>query len=260
MPYIQVGDERLFYAVHRTMAGGELSMVLIHGAGGSHLVWPAQLRRLNNTTVYALDLPAHGKSEGQGRASVDGYASIVIGFLDALRIERAVLVGHSMGGAIVQRLALSCPARIAGLILIATGARLRVAPIFLSGLLADYETTLDTINRYAWGPGAPEPLIHLGRRYLAQTNAQVTQGDYTACDAFDVMEQLGQIAAPTLIISGAADQLTPAKYAARLAESIPGARLRLIENAGHMIMLEQPDQVAQAVSDFLCTLGAPHRA
>ncbi len=254
MPYSAVGNERLFYAVNRPLAGSELNLVLVHGAGGSHLVWPAQLRRLNHAVVYALDLPAHGKSEGQGRASIDEYAEVVVNWLDALHIERAVLAGHSMGGAIAQRIALNFPARAAGLILIATGARLRVAPALLSGLRADYDATLQTINSYAWGPATPEPLIRQGSHYLAQTNAQVTYGDYVACDTFDAIQQVGQITAPTLVMGGTADQLTPAKYATRLAESIPGARLHLIEQAGHMIMLEQPDQVAQAVNDFTVQL------
>ena len=73
MPYIDVNGERLFYVVNagklrsKRSERGEWSLVLIHGAGGSHLVWPAELRRLGGVTVYALDLPAHGKSDGQGR-------------------------------------------------------------------------------------------------------------------------------------------------------------------------------------------------
>ena len=156
-----------------------------------------------------------------------------------------------MGGAIVQHMALNAPARLAGLILVATGARLRVAPAILDGVLADYAAALDTITRYAWGPQAPEQLVRLGRRQLAQSDAQVTHGDYAACNAFDVMERLGQIALPTLVIGGTADQLTPVKYAVTLAERIPGAQVCLIENAGHMVMLERPAQVARAVGDFL---------
>jgi len=160
-----------------------------------------------------------------------------------------------MGGAIAQQLALDHPARVAGLILVATGARLRVAPAIMEGVLVDYDTALDTITAYAWGPQAPEELVRLGRAQLAQVSAQVAHGDYTACNAFDVMGRLGQITAPTLIVSGTADRLTPAKYAAKLAEDIPNAQLGLIENAGHMVMLEQPEQVGQAVIKFLRMCG-----
>ncbi len=250
MPYIQVGETSLFYTTHH-IEPGRRDVVLIHGAGGSHLHWPAQLRRLEGANVYAIDLPAHGKSGGVGCASIGEYAAVLVGFLDALEIGPTVFAGHSMGWAIAQQLALEYPSRVAGLILVATGARLRVAPAILEGVLADYESALDAITAFAWGPQAPQDLVRLGRAQLAQVSPQVAHSDYSACNAFDVMERLGSINAPTLIVSGTADQLTPPKYAARLAEGIPGARLRLIEQAGHMVMLEQPQQVAQAVDEFL---------
>jgi 3-oxoadipate enol-lactonase len=260
MPYVQVGSEQLFFTrgkPHGALRLAEPIVVLIHGAGGSHLTWPAELRRLGGVTVYALDLPGHSKSEGPGRSSILEYTNVVIGFLDALHIERAIFTGHSMGGAIAQQMALSYPSRVAGLILVATGARLRVAPVILERVLTDYDATLDLMTSYAWGPDAPNELVRLGRRNLALVGAQVAYGDYVACNTFDVMEHLGQIAAPTLVINGTADQLTPAKYATTLAERIPGAKLHLVENAGHMVMLEQPGQVAQVTSDFLSALSGP---
>jgi len=253
MPYIEVGGERLFYTESRS-GNARRTMVLIHGAGENHLVWPAALRRIGGTTVYALDLPAHGKSGGRGRASITDYAMVVLGFLDALGVERAVIAGHSMGGAIAQQFALSHPARIACLVLVATGARLRVAPAILSGILSDWSATLDLVTRCAWGSDAPEELVRLGRAQLAEASPQVAANDYAACDAFDVMDRLGQIAAPTLVIGGTADQMTPPKYAAFLAEKIPGARLALIDGAGHMVMLERPELVAHNMEQFLAAI------
>jgi pimeloyl-ACP methyl ester carboxylesterase len=78
--------------------------------------------------------------------------------------------------------------------------------------------------------------------------------DYAACNAFDVMDRLGEISAPTLVIGGTADQMTPPKHATFLADKIPGARLAMIEGAGHMVMLEQPELVARHVEQFLATL------
>ncbi len=250
MPFIQVNGEELFYAESRT-ANARLTTVLVHGAGENHLIWPAQLRRMDGVTVHALDLPGHGKSGARGRASVDEYAQVVRGLLDALGVERAVIAGHSMGGAIALQFALSLPARTAGLVLVATGAKLRVAPPVLAGILADTAATLDLVTRYSWGPNAPAPLLKLGREQLAQMDPHVIAGDYGACDTFDVRDRLPEIAAPTLIIGGAADQMTPPKYSAFLADKIPGARLEIIEGAGHMVMLEQPELVAQHVREFL---------
>src|SRR3989304_3822593 len=161
MPFIQVHDEELFYAETHSPNSG-LTMVLVHGAGENHLMWPAQLRRVEGVTVHAVDLPGHGKSGGHGRASVADYVEVVRGFLDGLGVERAIITGHSMGGAIAQLFALTYPARAGGLVLGATGAKLRVAPQILSGILTDPEATLDLVTRFAWGPNAPEHMVPLG--------------------------------------------------------------------------------------------------
>jgi pimeloyl-ACP methyl ester carboxylesterase len=253
MPFIGVNDEELFYAGTRS-PNARRTMVLVHGAGENHLVWPLQLRRVEDVAVCALDLPGHGKSGGRGRASVGEYVEVVRGFLDVLGVERAVVAGHSMGGAIAQQFALSYPMRTAGLILVATGAKLRVMPQILNGILTETEATLDLVTRYSWGPNAPEQLVKLGREQLASVSPGITANDYAACDAFDVRECLGQITAPTLAVGGTADQMTPLKYAEFLAARIPGARLAKIEGAGHMVMLEQPGQVARHVNEFLATI------
>ena len=250
MPFISVNDEELFYAETRS-PNAQRTMVLVHGAGENHLVWPVQLRRVEGATVCALDLPGHGKSGGRGRASVGEYVEVVRGFLDALGVERAVVAGHSMGGAIAQQFALSHPTRTAGLILVATGAKLRVTPQILTGILTDAEATINLVTLFSWGPNAPEHLVKLGREQLAAESPSIIANDYAACDVFDVRERLGQITAPTLVVGGTADQMTPLKYAEFLAARIPGARLAKIEGAGHMVMLEQPEQVAQYVNEFM---------
>src|SRR5512139_1972635 len=130
MPYLDLDGERIYYALHRNQADG-VPVLLIHGAGESHLVWPFGLRRLPGTIVYAIDLPGHGKSAGPGRITIADYAEWLVSWLDTRRVPAAVLIGHSMGGAIAQWLALTCPDRTAALVLVATGAKLRVAPQLL---------------------------------------------------------------------------------------------------------------------------------
>ncbi|HEY4690610.1 MAG TPA: alpha/beta fold hydrolase [Anaerolineae bacterium] len=251
MPYIDVGGERIFYALHENVPRGNSSLILIHGAGENHLVWPAALRRMPGVRVFAVDLPGHGKSGGRGRSSVAEYAAFTGRLLDALKIERAAIVGHSMGGAIAQQFGLTYPARTAALILVATGARLRVAPQLLKSTASDLPAAVELISHLEWGPGTPEQMIRLGRQQLLANRIEVLHGDYLACNAFDVMERLGDIRAPTLVIGGTADQMTPPKYASTLAERIPGAQLALVEGAGHMVMLEREEAVARPVEQFL---------
>lgn len=251
MPYVQVNDRNLFYAQTRAETSAAPTLLLIHGAGGSHLHWPPELCRLPGATVYALDLPGHGRSNGPGCNSIVGYATFLSGLLDAIGVDRTVLMGHSMGGAISQMTALTHPDRIAGLVLIGTGARLRVAPAILEGILNDFEGTINLITQWAWAEDAPKELKRLGRQTMAETSPEVLHGDFVACDAFDVMERLGEISAPTLVIAGTADRLTPHKYGAYLAQRITGARLVTVEGGGHMMALEQPSLVVGAVAEFI---------
>jgi len=248
---VTVAGERTFYAFHQGDVGGRCELVLVHGAGGSHLDWLALLRRLGGVNVYALDLPGHGRSKGVGRGSITAYRDFLLAFLDVLNLEEAVVVGHSMGGAIVLDLALHYPDRLTGLILVGTGARLRVLPAILTGILSDFEATVDLVCEYAFGPDAPEQLKRLGRQRLSKTPPEVLHGDYAACDAFDVMERLREIRCPTLVIGGTADRLTPPKYSVYLRDHIPGAELVLVDGAGHMVMLEKPEVVARAISEFI---------
>lgn len=262
MPYVTVAGERTFYALYQGDVRGKRNLVLVHGAGGSHLDWPAPLRRLREANVYALDLPGHGRSEGtgcvlslpKGRSSIAAYRDFIFAFLDTLGLEKAVVVGHSMGGAISLDFVLHYPDRLAGLILVGSGARLRVLPAILTGILSDFEATVDLVCDYAFGPSASEQLKRLGRQRLLKTPPQVLHGDYAACNAFDVMERLGEVRCPTLVIGGTADRLTPPKYAVYLRDHIPGAELVLVDAAGHMVMLEKPEVVTKAISRFIASL------
>ena len=108
-------------------AGAGVPLVLVHGAGGSADLWAPQLTGLADLArVVAVDLPGHGPRRGGGGQSIVAYADWLGEFLDALGDGPAVVVGHSMGGAIAQTVALARPERLAGLVLVATGARLRV--------------------------------------------------------------------------------------------------------------------------------------
>jgi len=250
MPYVETASGNLYYTLSRGAADGPV-LVLVHGAGGSRLHWPGELRRLPETTVYTLDLPGHGRSEGAGCDTIAGYTGSVTAFLDAVGVELAVVAGHSMGGGIAQTLALNFADRVAGLVLVATGARLRVAPAILEGIQSNFEGAVDLITRFAWSSAAPSSLTELGRRALLETGPGVLLGDFTACDNFDVMERLAEIETPAMIIVGTADRLTPPKYARFLAEHIPNAQLTLVEGAGHMVMLERAAKVAETINKLL---------
>jgi pimeloyl-ACP methyl ester carboxylesterase len=232
-------------------------LVLVHGAGGSRLHWPEAVCALPGRRVVALDLPGHGDSPGPAASSISAYAGEVLAALDALGLARAVLGGHSMGGAIALTIALEAPARVAGLVLVATGAKLRVSPLILEATAdpATLASAARTMAEHAFGPGAAAALREEFARGLAATPPGVAHGDFRACDAFDVMARLGELRTPALVVCGGDDRLTPPKYAELLRDRIAGARLELVPGAGHMVMLEEPARVAAAVEGFLASVA-----
>jgi pimeloyl-ACP methyl ester carboxylesterase len=228
-------------------------LVLLHGAGGNHLFWPAHLRHLQGEQVYALDLPGHGHSEGAGRQSVPAYAQAVVHWMGECGIAEAVLAGSSMGGAIALWIALTLAERVAGLVLVGTGARLRVSPEILEGTSQEesFSKTVDQIVRWSYASGAPRSLTGPAAQRLKQTRFTVLHGDFQACDGFDVISELGKIRVPTLIICGQEDRMTPVKFSRFLAEKLAGAELVEVPQAGHMVMQEQPVLVSEAIRSFL---------
>jgi pimeloyl-ACP methyl ester carboxylesterase len=229
-------------------------VVFVHGAGGTHQHWLYQVRDLPHSPTYALDLPGHGRSEGQGRDSTSAYGDWLVEFLDAVGEDQAVLVGHSMGGAIVLDAALRHAGRVAGLGLVSTGARLRVAPAILDGILEDPEAAVRLICDLAFGSETSPETVRLGRRQMGAIPPVVIHGDFVACNAFDVMDRLEEITAPALVLCGTQDHLTPSKYSVYLRARIARSALHLVEGAGHMVMVERPEAVVEALSGFLESL------
>jgi pimeloyl-ACP methyl ester carboxylesterase len=251
MPFLTVAGYKAYYAHRRPVPAAQPPVVLIHGAGGTHQHWLYQVRDLPQAPSYAPDLPGHGRSEGAGRDSIAAYGDWLVAFLDAAGLERAVLVGHSMGGATALDTALRYPDRVVGLGLVATGARLRVAPALLVSIQQDRDRAIRLLSEWTYGPEVPDELVRLGRRQLAEISAEVLYGDFAACDAFDVMGRLGGIGMPALVVCGTKDRMTPSKYSVYLRDQIAGATLHLVEGAGHMVMLERPQAVVNTLSTFL---------
>jgi pimeloyl-ACP methyl ester carboxylesterase len=244
----------LYYSFYHGNGTEKPPLVLIHGAGGMHLYWPAEIRRLPGYCVYAIDLPGHGKSEGcDGQQTIEDYSRHIIRWLDAIHLRRAVLIGHSMGGAIAMDLAIRYPKYVLALGLIGTGARLRVHPDVLN-YIADLTTFYKATNllvSFSFGPNAPARLVELALKRIEATRQSVLYGDLLACNCFDVMDSLGAIGQNAMVICGADDQMTPVRYAQYLVKSIPNAQLSVIPNAGHMVLLEQPSLVADRLLSFL---------
>ena len=242
----------IFYFSHGAENASRPPLVFMHGAGGTHLHWPPQVRRMAGQRVFALDLPGHGKSGGTGSQAIADYAKAAADFLDAARLNAAVFIGHSMGGAIALMLALDYPTRVLGIGLVGSGARLRVDPQILESAANEslFPHAVKLITDAEFSASVNPRLKELAARQMAEIRPSVIHGDFLACNEFDVMSRLGEISKPTLILCGAEDILTPVKYSDYLHSQVANSRLAIIPDAGHMVMLEAPQTVADEIGAF----------
>ena len=252
-----VNGVRIAYAA---AGAGAPAVCFVHGTGGSSDVWTHQLEGLADLgQIVALDLPGHGRSDGGIPKTIEDAAAVVAGFLDALGIARVVIGGHSMGGAIAQQFALAFHERVDGLVLVGTGARLRVLPRLLALLESSPRDGVDLLMSLAVGAEAPAELRAALHRATADNPPGVVLGDLRSCDAFDVMTRIGKVGVAALAICGADDQLTPPKYSRFLGAQIAGASIVVVPGAGHYVQVEKPRETTAAIREFLARLSGVAR-
>jgi len=213
------------------------------------MVWRLQLLHFKGS--LAVELPGH--PTGAGYSTIEEYASWVEEYIGKKAVKDPVLVGHSMGGAIAITLALR-NSDLAGLILVGTGARLKVHPSILSKVKENYEEASKLIGSWSVSPSSDPVIAERITEELLRVKPEVTYGDFMACDKFDRMNDVNKIACKTLIAVGADDLMTPVKYSQYLHEKISKSKLVVIPGAGHSVMLEKHRSFNGAVQDFLDSL------
>jgi pimeloyl-ACP methyl ester carboxylesterase len=250
MPYLALGRRRICY---RDRGKGLPALLLVHGAGASSLCFAELVNRLGRKRrVVAVDLPAHGNSVPHRLAArpaqlLSAYRDAVAELAERLGLGRFVLIGHSMGGAVAQLFAQRYADRLAALVLLGTGARLRVGPQVFRVL---EHRARDVAAFFAASAYSPATSVAQAARWAAahvQTSTEVLVADFRACDGFDERERLGQLDVATTIIGGADDVLTPPALQHELAGLIPRAELALLPRAGHAVFQERADEVARLV-------------
>jgi pimeloyl-ACP methyl ester carboxylesterase len=235
-------------------------VLYVHGTGCNGQVWVPHMTAIADAhTPVAIDLPGHGLSPGRGFRGIGDYTHIVVELAKALGWDRFVVAGHSLGGAIALLTALHHGELLDGLVLVDTGARLRVDPELLRGAREAAEAGQARATDRSWGfaPTTPQSVVDAVQKLIADTNPAVTYQDWIADDTFDVMSRVKDIRVPTLAMCGALDRLTPVKYHQLLAAQIPGCRLSIVEDAGHWMFWEHPEAFTRTVRAFLD--GLPER-
>ena len=235
--------------------------LFLHGAGMDHSVWtlPARYVAHHGGSALAPDLPAHGKSAGPPLGSIAAMAAWGWAALDAQKIARASLVGHSMGALISLEMARLHPERVAQLVLIGFAPKMPVHADLLDAAERNDPKAAELIA--SWGFGAAGEIggnrtpglamLPLGLRLIQRAPAGTLHADLAACNAYAGAEAAGAaIRCPILVLQGESDRMTPAKAAAAFAPALK-AEIRLLPNVGHMLMSEAPDAVTKAMKDFV---------
>ena len=226
-----------------------MKLIFVHGSGDWEGIWRKQLDYFND--AEAVTLPGH--PEGELCRSVEEYTSWLHQHIKSSGYKDVILAGHSLGGAIVMLYALKYPQGLSAIILVGTGARLRVHPQYLSELEEAVKGHLNAwVKRmrehYSKLPPKDQDMLikkHLGIGPQAQLN------DFLCCDNFDIMDRVEEIKIPTLAICGDEDIMTPLKYTEYMVEKIPGAKKVIVEGGTHYTFLEKPSEFNGFLDEFI---------
>jgi pimeloyl-ACP methyl ester carboxylesterase len=266
MPVVSTNGIELYYEVQ----GAGTPLVLLAGLGYPGWQWHKLAPLLaQHCQVILPDNRGVGRSDKPaGPYTADLLAADTVGLLDALGIDEAVVMGHSMGGFIAQALALDYPQRVARLILASTNfGGPRHAPITPAAMAVLTDTTGDPLTRLRNGivvstaPGFADAHPEFVAAWLAwraanpidpvgyQAQLAIGLGLLSEAAAFET--KLPAITAPTLILFGAYDAVVPPANAELLAQQIPRSRVHTLPDAGHFFPLETPEEAAQVVNEFM---------
>ena len=228
-----------------------MKLVMVHGAGASSLSFYYQLRHFRNSK--AIDLPGH--PTGTACSSIDRYVEWVRGFNTARRYKDVVLCGHSMGGAIALQYALRYPDELKAVILIGTGARLKVDAKYIKECeeaVVDNSEWLE--NRREMYKDVEDDINQVLIRRTIEIGPLVELNDLRACDQFDVMDSVHTVQLPTHVMCGADDVSTPVNFTEYLAQNIPGAQHEIIDGGSHYVQLEKYQRVNDQIERFMSSL------
>ncbi|MEU6576874.1 alpha/beta fold hydrolase [Streptomyces sp. NPDC046805] len=255
MPQLDLDGAALAYDDEGPRDGGGVPLVFIHGWTADRHRWDHQMAHFADTRrVIRLDLRGHGESSGAGVRTIEELARDVLALLDHLKIDRCVLVGHSMGGMISQTIALAHPERVERMVLVDSISRMTYsrgrALLMAASTLVPFKLFVAANIQRAFAPGYPREEIREYIRASADTPREVVMTLYGAMRAFDVLDRVGEIRIPTLLVHGYHDIQLPVRQMLRMAKAYPDAVVRIID-AGHELPVEKPAELTEAVDRFV---------
>jgi pimeloyl-ACP methyl ester carboxylesterase len=254
---VKIGQAFAYTANHE-IDPAKRTLVFLHGAGLDHSWFGLQSRYFgyHGYNVLALDLPGHGKSAGPALTTVPAMTDWMMGVLDKAQVQKASLVGHSMGTLISLDCAARYPQRVERIVLIGTAYPMKVGEAYLDAAKRDSYDAFDIGTIFGHAPrvplgGNPNPGMWMygdTQARLERLAPGVLHADLKACNDYTLA---GEVKCPTLFILGRRDMLTPPRAAKPLQDKIAGAKTVLIGYSGHSLMAEAPDATLDALIEFL---------
>ncbi len=254
MPEISIDNIKCFYQTSSPRQADSLNIIFLHGAGGDGRIWENQLSQLDkNYNIIIPDLPAHGRSEGVVLPNAMKYAYWLNEFTSALGLTEFFLAGHSLGGAISQEFARAFPEKLRGLILVGTGVKFNILREYLLLLLHDFKTAVQTSCMSAYCSPVSRALYEKGHTMLMQNGKDILYKDMLTCEVFTSYSWVSSIKKPALVICGKQDKITPIALSKNISSKISNSQLKIIPDAGHMVMQEKPADFNRALTGFIDT-------
>ena len=241
----------------RHESGRGPALICIHGSADNHHVYDELIDAMPERERHALNMPGRAGADGPALSSVADMEAYLSRFVESEIEGEYLVVGHSLGGAVAIEHALQAPPRLRGIVLLATGARLRVHPMILQ-LFEQVKASGQTIPPLPPGlyeQGTDPALIGKASKDRELTPIDTGGEDWRAADSFDRMSELEKIQVPALIVAGTRDALTPAKYAEFMAAGIPDNELHVMDGAGHMLVMERAAELAGWIEAFAGRVG-----
>lgn len=256
MEFQEIDGVRIAFRVNEGgLAAGRKTLFFIHGSAGDHTAWEGQFAGMEDEfNMVAVDLPGHGQSGGRGEREVALYAKWVKRAVEALGLWRPVLAGQSLGAAIVLESAIRYGDMLSGIVTVGGGAKMPVNPLVLDGMKGDPSMIINSIPEFAVSKKNRERLGDLLIDNLRRADKDVAYGDFLACDRLDISGEVEQIRIPALLICGEDDRMMHPKFSIYLKEKIGGAKLVLIKDAGHFVMMEDAKAFNEALREFVDSL------
>ena len=255
------GRQAFAYTAAHDVDAAKPTIVFVHGAGLDHSWWGLQSRYFgyHGRNVLAVDLPGHGRSEGMPLATIGEMADWVLRLLDALKLPKAAVVGHSMGSLVALECAARRPERVERIALLGTAYPMKVGEAFLDAAKRNDQAAYDMETIWGHAPqvplgGNPNPGMWMYGDMLARLERLapgVLYNDLNACNSYAGGEAAAaKVKCPALFILGRRDQMTVPKAGQAFAQMLPGAKVVQIAPSGHSLMAESPDATLDALIEF----------